>query len=223
MRTFSKILMALIMAGSVSAAAGIYVNTLADFRQINEYHILRVPILAANAYLKFRDELNPGLSLDLVVREAQTHDYIKIHGPGILEKLFNYYGIHFQTLSKEELLEALAFRNEVNRKDAEHQKLFFIRNGLWDERNDRPNPLGVELKRLENIADLVDRGEFPGAGEEFGVAQMKKASALLGRSPADQRIAIYLEENYARLVGDLVPTGDKAQSCIEELQAIQKK
>lgn len=164
-----------------------YVNSVDDFKLHTRAHVQRVERIGLELLRRFPDEFRG-------VDPKRLSVYLRIHDRAKDEmsaRLYRFYGRPGHALSPQEKAEFRSTVDELNLKDGQYVDEF-----LGQER------LGTALKfrRIEKIADSVDRALSPVSREEFG-REMEPASRFL-KGEADARLARYMETPgvYERIV-----------------------
>ena len=179
-----------------------YVRGLPDFVHHTDLHIKRVKKLGL-ALFDMHPELFPDVDRKLLSEILTYHDAEKlnprfksINGKPFYEELYERYGkkanfdvIEDMNAKGKAFVKELLSEKGLNPKDTTGKnkaKLLRIRR---------------QLKRIEDIADLVDRGSSPVTPEEFG-RKMDKASSFMKNSK-DAALARKLEKAYPKIVEGL--------------------
>lgn len=141
-----------------------------------------------------------------------------------LAYLHQIVGIDLRRLPEDSVARAraLAIIAEVNRRDARNEAEFLKDWNLLDTEG-RPTPEGQQLKRIEVIADLVDRGLDPDARLEFNRSPMKLGSEIL-QDPQDKHLARIVEAHYFEIFGEAKApqlSMTLAKLCRRGIEAIQ--
>jgi hypothetical protein len=180
-----------------------YVNGVVDFHQHTIMHKKRVTQLAVELAQKFPKEFK-GLSTDLIIRVLSKHDNAKIKpqytygksGP-FYETLYKYYG-------KKPPMDVIS---KLNKIDTEIMEAALKKEGLGLEFSDTKSQilkkiaLRKKILKLEKLADFVDRGMSEVSPEEFGRKMWKESS--VAKTQLGKKMALFLENNYEKLVGHL--------------------
>ncbi len=126
---------------------------------------------------------------ELVESFLDLHDQAKLD-PKYFWDLLRYYGVNINQLIGEQKQKARSLIQSVNLKDSINAQMFFVVHGLVDDYGNL-NKIAEELKKLERISDLVDRGSSAVASREFG-RSLAKASEFLSE-PDEVELALWLE------------------------------
>jgi hypothetical protein len=191
-----------------------YVRSVNDFKVVTELHITRVHLLGVVLFRTFRDSFSPNLDEKTVSDYLSTHDHSKLDRAEVTARLFSFYGQQISTLPDKEKRKALRVRNLINSRDDQYQQKFLVKKKFVDHNGPLDENLLLSLKRIETLADLVDRGLARSSAEEFGVAKMKKASefVLFG---ADEPMVQFLEANY-----EMITAGFQAEPLTEDCSTL---
>ena len=185
-----------------------FVNSVEDFKMHCNLHQARVVALG----LALRARYYPNVDVRHLENFLRLHDAAKttmdsdiyslcgFQSPP-LEALYAFYGTTLPRGSKSELGEVTS---RVNRIDEAISAIFFKAFGTNEAK---------ELREIENLADLVDRGMDPVAAEEFG-RPMRLASSYC-KNENLKTYAEWLEQNYTKIVEGLEFPGTK--DCREQL------
>jgi hypothetical protein len=180
-----------------------HVNSLEEFFEHTRLHRERVKLLGMELF-RTHPELFRGLTTTQVRIALEAHDRAKImsnaRGPGgkpFYSELYDYYGKKAPA----------PLVNSLNQADRKYMEDALKHAGLNDDvrmttgERARRSALRAQLKQIEKVADLVDRGKSAVSPEEFG-RPMRLASSYLA-NPQEARLAQELERNYSRLAVNL--------------------
>lgn len=180
-----------------------YVNSVEDFYEHTRLHIERVQVLGSEL-LRSYPELFSGLTPEQVRYSLAMHDRAKL-SPMALSS--NGRPFYLELYEKYRDKPDMKIIHELNAKDEKWMNDAYRLVGLDDnpsmsqQERARRSVLREKLKRIERIADLVDRGQSPVATEEFG--RPMKAASLYFDNEQDRRIARELEGRYKKLTSHL--------------------
>lgn len=199
------LMLALIFLASNTAFAA-YVNDLSEFKHHCILHRTRVALLGR----QLRTNFYPEVDIRLLENYLQLHDAAKVtNQPKVyrtygfqsppIESLFNHYG-KISIRGKDQQIGRVLRMIDI--LDEEIRSVFFTTFGTTHAR---------ELREIEMLADLVDRGMDPVAREEFG-RPMLKASEILKNSPLLKK-ALWLEDIYPQMVSQFRYRISPEDSC----------
>lgn len=165
------------------------------FRVAISHHRLCVQDLAQRLLKERGDAFSHLCHLDGMVEEfLELHDSSKL-SPQFFWSLLKYFGADIQKLSSQEKRKAQLLISEINERDGEVARMFFIEKNLIDE-NGNPNATAQSLLKLERICDVVERGLSPFSARELG-KKIVKGSEFLS-DPVEVEIAQWLEKKWAQ-------------------------
>ncbi len=180
-----------------------YVNSMEEFYEHTRLHKERVKLLGMELF-RTHPELFKGLTSSQVRIVLEAHDRAKGSSGAIGPSGKPFYQELYQNYGKEAPYPLV---NSLNQADNEYLLQALKHAGLDDNpqmtqtERIRRRVLRSQLKRIEKIADFVDRGKSPVSVEEFG-RPMKLASTFLTKTE-DAKLARELERNYSRLTVNL--------------------
>jgi len=143
--------------------------------------------------LALRDRFYPtvnykDLKLYLKYHDVAKTDYIHGNLHTSVADLYNYYGIWLEDEEHKQELKRLV--DQINHIDKKIAVMFL------DAFRVAPENIGL-FKKIERIADIVDRGMDPVASEEFG-RPLKKASEF-SVDEESKAMILWLERHYYRI------------------------
>ncbi len=183
--------------------ANLFVNSQEEFFEHSRLHKERVKVLGMELF-RTHPELFKGLTPTQLRIALEAHDRAKVsavalglRGRPLYEELYQSYG----KKAPDDLV------SKLNQVDEKYMQQALAHAGLNDSpqmtaaERARRKVLREQIKVIERIADLVDRGKSPVTAEEFG-RPIQAASSYLKNSQ-EVRLARELERNYSRLTTNL--------------------
>lgn len=171
------------------------ISSLEDFVIHTEKHRSRVFFLGLEIYRRYNKYFN-------LVDESLLKEFLLLHDQAKIlfvedryifaHKLYNkYFGKDLKELDEKKKKEAKVLVKIINHYDNKMARSFFKSNDLIKDR--KLTKAALQMKRIEQIADMIDRGTHPDCALEFG-RQMKPASELL-KDPFERLIALEMEHH----------------------------
>ncbi|MBL6990888.1 MAG: hypothetical protein ISR65_13975 [Bacteriovoracaceae bacterium] len=191
------------------------VRTPVEYRLYNFTHILRTTKVG----LAVRDRFDQFDNVDPKILEEflLLHDQTKINqspefstryelatgDESISSKLFQNYGIDFSAIPPAWQNETKKLVSELNAADKAVALSFFRKKGLLAPTADlESSPVVQKYLLIEQIADLVDRGESPITAEEFGRPMLPAHTFFIKvlKNQESAAVAMVLEHDYERII-----------------------
>ena len=185
-------------AGDATSQRG-YVHSLDEYVIYMESHIQRQVIIGMDIQKRFTEfgDVDP----KILEQYLSLHDQSKIKGwekqGSLARRLYHFYG-RVPTLSPEEIPAYKKSVADLNESDDRVSGEFLAK---------LPSAIAIKLKRIEKIADQIDRVMSPVSPEEWG-RFMSPASLDLTwmPDPKDRKIALYYERPVLDKDGNLIRT-----------------
>jgi hypothetical protein len=177
-----------------------FVESLDDFQLHTEAHVQRVRVLGLYLFHRHPEVLR-GVDANLLSEFLSLHDQAKFE-PGVLKEMYKYFGRDVDDANPMLRRQMTQLFGRVNQRDEEIRNAFFRKHGMLNE-DGTLTPTAHKFRRVEVIADIVDRGENPVSTQEFH-KKMRKASHMLLERGHEQNaeFARELENKYSKLTRD---------------------
>lgn len=180
-----------------------YVNSVEDFYEHTRLHVERVKALGLELF-RTHPEMFKGLSEEQVRIALAAHDRAKLSPRAMSSQGKPFYEELFEKYRSKPDLQII---QELNSHDEKFMDDAYRLSGLGDNpqmtaaERARRKALREQLKKIERLADYVDRGSSYVTAEEFG-RPMKPASYFL-TDPDEKRLAKELEGKYQKITSHL--------------------
>lgn len=177
------------------------IESLDDFIVHTEKHRSRVFFIGLEIYERFKDFFSK-------VDYKQLKQFLLLHDQGKVLVIQDQYifgktlyskafGHNINELDRLEKIEAKRIVSLINEYDTQIALEFFENNNLLLNNGELTQAARL-MKRIELLADHIDRGMCPKTEQEFG-REMKKASSYLNKQ-FDREIAESIESDYQNII-----------------------